>query len=352
MLCGAGDCDVVKKPFDEVIANFGGEAVNYQTGNFFYENHAYSDFRKNSAMTVKNVDLCVFVVIESVGEITWDTELVTVILEGKPFILLCENQVYQRYLILKSALNDFRDLNEQDAKLIHLIHELETIRNITAVPFEITYFKEELTRQLAIIFSVALQKLAKGNCSVRAIGKMIRKEAISEGERELLIDIAKDDFEDKQIRKSIIRYLFNDGVDADTLRSLMESTEQGVQRLVFQNIGLLYKDRPFPIDLLENAVSISNNTADVGIARRYIEAVFDIDVALGIKSLLKLEITEIGVKRRIAQCLVQNKDTILSDGVVPEAIELARKCSKKGADDGWLKDISEFIEEMENLGTV
>lgn len=348
MLCGAGDCSIVLQAFDEVVKNFGGIAINYQTGNIIYENNAASDFRDNSSMTVKNADLCVFVIIHDIGEITWSTELDTALSEGKPFLILCSSTFYQDYLSIKKHINQPDILKEQSLKIFNLMLDLEKRRNLTAVQFEITNFKEVLRQQLAIMFSIALRRLEINNREAGVISKLINRSFISNDEKKYLIDIAIDEFAEKQIRKRIIIYLCNEGVDIDTLRLFMESSEQGIQRLAFQMMGSLYKDRPFPVELIECAINICNDSLDTGLVRRCIESLFAIDVAMGIEALMNLNINEIGVKRRIAQCLIQNKERIINDSLNSKAVSLAKKCSKSGDVDGWLKKINDFINEFEN----
>ncbi|MFI5501554.1 hypothetical protein ACIA5E_21030 [Nocardia asteroides] len=75
MLCGASDTDDVRDQFAEVITGFGGEPLHFLSGSIQYLNSADASWSKNSEITIRAADLCVFVIVEDFGEITWGTEL-------------------------------------------------------------------------------------------------------------------------------------------------------------------------------------------------------------------------------------------------------------------------------------
>lgn len=84
MLCGASDMDKVERQFSEVAADFGAEAMCYLDGRVRYRNSATASWVENSRMSVSSADLCVFVILEKYGEITWTTELSEALALGVP----------------------------------------------------------------------------------------------------------------------------------------------------------------------------------------------------------------------------------------------------------------------------
>ncbi|MDR1131307.1 MAG: hypothetical protein LBL15_02690, partial [Oscillospiraceae bacterium] len=75
MLCGASDTKAILEDFLEVAEDLQMVAFNYLTGKLRSYNGSNSSWEDNSRLTVKNMDMCVFVLLEKVGHITWDYEL-------------------------------------------------------------------------------------------------------------------------------------------------------------------------------------------------------------------------------------------------------------------------------------
>jgi hypothetical protein len=75
MLYGAGDTSLISDDFKKLVTAMRGDPWHYQSGTISYLNHPRADFRRNSARTVAEADVLVFVILERFGEISWDTEL-------------------------------------------------------------------------------------------------------------------------------------------------------------------------------------------------------------------------------------------------------------------------------------
>jgi hypothetical protein len=94
MLCGASDTDRVRNEFVQVIEGFGASPLHYLSGDILHINSATATWDRNSTTTVRSADLCVFVIVERYGEITWTRELREALDIGKPFVVLCLADTY------------------------------------------------------------------------------------------------------------------------------------------------------------------------------------------------------------------------------------------------------------------
>lgn len=88
MLCGAYDVGNIEETFSEVVQGFGATPWWYSDGRILYRNSRHSRWEDNSKATVRNADICVFVILEEYGEITWTTELQEALNAGKQFAVL------------------------------------------------------------------------------------------------------------------------------------------------------------------------------------------------------------------------------------------------------------------------
>lgn len=106
MLCGESDTSLISQSFKDEILAFGGDPWHYQSGRIKYSNSAHSDWAINYQASVRSADLCVFVLIQNIGEITWTSELNESLVSGKPFLVFCLRETFNKYLLLNRSVND------------------------------------------------------------------------------------------------------------------------------------------------------------------------------------------------------------------------------------------------------
>lgn len=336
MLCGASDTADVRDQFAEVVSGFGGDPLHYLAGSIQYLNSADSSWSRNSQITIRAADLCVFVIIEKYGDITWSTELREARSEGKPFLVLCLDRTYTKYDVLRDSLTDGADLRaKDDRQLLETIREMEFGWQLTVTPFSYGTFVQILRRQLATLFHITLQAQQERNRRA-AIARLAAEGArLNVQEQAVAIKIATDELEEKNIRKRAVVALASSGVAPETALELLSSDEQGVQRLAAQHLADLYRDRPADPEFLAQCVQTANAAEDVGIGRRLIPMLLDLDLAGGIFALNLLSVTEAGTRRRIAENLERHEGAIIAEGIATEASALLARCLEDTSETGW-----------------
>ncbi|TCL56971.1 mutator protein MutT [Kineothrix alysoides] len=159
MLCGASDVSAIEIPFNDVVEGFAGEPMWYQSGTILYWNSTKSSWIKNSTDSVQHADICVFVIMEEIGRITWDDELEAALLSEKPFLLLCLSTTYQKYRTLRKYTNIEAINDSEMQQSVKLLSSLES-RQLTIISFDISCFHSVLKQQLAKIFIHCLKNLS------------------------------------------------------------------------------------------------------------------------------------------------------------------------------------------------
>ena len=114
--------------------------------------------------------------------------------------------------------------------LVLLLKDLEN-KNLTAVPFEMPYFRDELRRHMSDLFKRSLKFMELQNQRLSVLNRFKVGEIPTALEISVLKEIALDETEEKGIRKKSIRYLSLVGIDEESCLELLGSTEQGVQRI-------------------------------------------------------------------------------------------------------------------------
>ncbi|MBB5475555.1 hypothetical protein [Micromonospora parathelypteridis] len=347
MLCGAHDTDRIREDFVKVAAGFGAEVWHYLSGDILYINHGQASWDTNSRDTVRNAHLCVFVVLESYGSITWRTELREALSTGKPILVLCLDRTYQTYQALTRnvALSAVTDPGQQH--LIATLREVESERKLTVVSFSYGSFEETLRRHLSRLFELALRQVQVRNSRVALRQIFTDSAGLSAAQLVTTAEIATDEFEEKTLRKQAIHALAAHGAaDEDTIVTLLSSMEQGVQRLTVELLPRLYTTRTVDPEFFAHCIALANRSADVGVARRLIPALLDIDLAAAVRALETLELVESGARRRLAETLEAYEPQITDPELVDTVCGLLDRCLTSESEADWKARCRAFHERL------
>ncbi|MEU6564653.1 hypothetical protein, partial [Nocardia nova] len=154
-------------------------------------------------------------------------------------------------------------------------------------------------------------------------------------------------FEDKTWRKYAVEALAERGsADPDTVLALVNSREQGIQRLAVDRLADLHRQRPPDPGFLDDCVRVANTSDDAGLARRLIPALFDMDVPAAIRALSSLDLSEIGTRRRLSSLLVEHENTCRTAELRQISIELFSKCVLKSEESGWIRRATDCLERL------
>ena len=346
MLCGAADTAMFSTDFADEVRQFGGEPWFYQSGNITYRNAAHADWKLNSALSIQEADLCVFVLVRDYGRLTWDLELRAALDHGTPFLLLCLDKTHHRYLELTRLGVDRSALPASDLELLDLLHHLDATLNLTAVPFAAEYFRDILRAQLSNLFAHALRLMQQRNQRANVLHTLRPDQVPNEFEQRVLTEIAVDETEPSLVRKRAIRGLFPTGVNDADLRELIASSSQGVARLTIESLAELLRPDTDLDALLSFCVATVNDSDDVGLARRLVGQILDLDITEALAALDKLDLTEIGSRRRLAVALEAHEDLIRLAGAQVKAAGLLSRCLVKSTDEGWIARGKALLERL------
>lgn len=347
MLCGASDTKSIREAFENVVSGFGAQAMTFLTATHTYENSSYSSSSSNSRASVRDAQICVFVIKGSYGSYTWNDEFDEVLREGVPFIVMCDESKFNEYQVLCSKKLGFPD---EEKQLFELIDKLVNFYDLAICPFVETSFEKILRYQLGQLVEIAMKKYT--SLRQRESAKYLLKTGtkLSKKDIYLLKEIALDEYELKRIRKdAILRLSEYQSLDKDSVIDLIESPEQGVSRFTLDNIDKLMPSSEYSKGFLCECVQTVNSIDDTGARRRLIMHICDVDLEMGLYALDELLLNEVGSKRRLINELVSRKDEIISAGLQEQAMKLAAKCFDKKKDDGWKEEGEKFISEMKGM---
>lgn len=345
MLCGAHDTERYLEDFIHVATGFDAEVWHYLSGDILHVNHAEASWEANSRDTVRHAHVCVFVIVEAYGEITWRTELREALAIGKPILVFCLDRTYQVYKTLTREAAGVRDPDKQ--KLVDILREVESERRLTIIPFSYGGFKDRFKSQLSRLTELALRQMEERN--KRAAVARIFNEPTRLSRSELLVgaEIAVDEFENKIARKQAIRALAaHRAADEEIIIALMSSMEQGVQRLVIELLPQLYVPRPADPEFFAHCISVANRTADVGVARRLIPALVDIDLPAAVRAMATLELVESGARRRLAETLETYEQHMTDPEVIDGVCSLLARCLTSESELDWKTRCRAFYERL------
>ena len=344
MLCGASDTKDIEKMFEKTVRAFGAEPKSFLNASHYHEDSLTSTSEGNSIASVDDADICVFVVYKDYGSITWEVEFKHAIREGKPFIILCKAETRQKYYSYKED----GECPEKFREMYNTLSEIESIRQLNLVPFELDDFSVVLTSKLSAIMEAALGKYTEYQRRKNSEYLLHSGAKLTASDIKDLIEIATDEYESKKIRKDIIERLSGIRVvEQNTVLDLIGSPEQGVSRLALDKLDQLLSLSEYTQEFLDECVIKVSKTEDTGAERRLVQALLRIDVSKGLRAISdNLPIVEIGTKRRLAAELINHKEDISKLGIQKLAIDIGEQCSKTADNKGWRDDIKAFVNEM------
>lgn len=347
MLCGASDTEDVVDAFIRVTASLGGEPWHYQSGRVLYLNNASASWDKNSRRTVGQADLCVFVILRRYGEITWNTELREALDSGKPFLILCLDSTKIEYFALKTNVTASAIHDPSKRLLVEVMTELLYERQLTMETFTPDTFAETYRQAAASLFGQALDALQTRSAR-EALSRLLGDPSrLSNHDLAAAEELATDEFEDKNRRKLAISALLSrSAASSDTVLALLSSREQGVQRFAVANLDRLYAERPADQAFLEDCVVLANESDDTGVVRRLIPALFEIDLAAGVRVADRLDLSEIGTRRRLAAALEEHELAIRDLGLVQQTVSLLEKCLIRTEESGWIARCRSYTDRL------
>lgn len=271
MLCGAHDASDISDAFSEVTRDFGGEPWHYADGTIRHINSVTSSWVHNSRATVRDADLCVFVIVEQWGDITWNHELDEALAGGKPFVVMALEKTWTRVMNLRHGVSDLTAVkSEGDRQLLELFRKISSDYQLTVVSFTYMTFKERLRGLLSALMLEGLHLTEARNRREAFIALLHSDTGLRPHQVAEAVELACDEYElNKLARKTALRRLADGGYrDGELVLSVCRSMEQGVQRLGFELLPQLLPEGDS--DLLDELAGAADRSDDLGVRRRFI----------------------------------------------------------------------------------
>ena len=184
------------------MQDFGAEPYLYQQGKIHHVNSRTSRFTENSRATVNKVDICVFVMVDGYGDITWNHELNEALQLGKPFVLLALESAWMRYNNLHHSLMDPGVLrSEDDRQMVDLLRMISSDYQITVTPFTYLRFQGKAPRRAARR-SIPGRSQARSDAQSAddpARGTRQRRATPTRSQVDQLIALAADEYEENKL---------------------------------------------------------------------------------------------------------------------------------------------------------
>ncbi len=354
MMCGSKDVESFLEPFQEQVYLIESQPISYLDGNLAYSN--FQNWKENSIDTLKASDVAVFVVNQQYGKITWEEEFKVANQEGTNYIILCQQDTYNNYLNFNWAAEAIQNSTENTLNVYKALLEVDRLQK-TIIPFTVNTFAPTLRKQLNILLTKAAKALKSENRKsiilqiVRSRDQHSVRELAKKENNVFLKELLRDIFQAKEVRKRILEcftlieelYL----VDAEII-DLLNDSEQGVRRKTIQLLPQLIRKGISNLDFLfENIMKLSDDADDVGIDRRAIVSMLEIDMILATRHLLSLKMDDIGTPRRIVQWFEAHEDAIKAakgnDAFVANYKTLLELCDNPKKAPAKVKDIVEKI---------
>lgn len=160
MLCGAADTRDLLEEFSEVVREFGAIPRNYLDGSSSSLNIRGASYMRNSTDSIDSTDLCVFVIYRDYGEITWHTEIPHILNQGRPFLMLAHQDIFDAYHGAKQILSDLNRVEDIHKRKLFLAMRDAELHHLTLLPFRAPKFAATLRSGLSTIFSRGLDAIA------------------------------------------------------------------------------------------------------------------------------------------------------------------------------------------------
>lgn len=349
MLCGAHDASTITDSFTKVINNFGGDPWFYQSGKIHHINSKTSRWSQNSRVSVQKADICVFVILEKYGHITWNDELNEALNLGKPFAVFALEEAWRRYDVLLHEISDPDSIkSEDDRKMVNLIRMISSDYELTVNPFTYSTFESVLRRELSRLAEEGLHLLEKHTRRSMLMEALAGEAPLNTGEIDQLRDLAKDEYEtDKLKRKTALRRLAQEEVrNEELVLEVCSSSEQGVQRLAFDLLGSLI---PLPLneDTLQELALIANKTDDIGVARRLVASIAKIDPTMIDVVLEAVRNQEEGVRRVAFENIDEKYQDVLNQWGSDRMQKFLQSCeATKPGKSQWTERLKKRREEL------
>ena len=342
MMCGTSKAADNYDKFKKTVAGFGATPHFFTMGNIRHAPRLNSDAGKVSEFAVAHSDICVFIISEGAGKITWDIELPKADIEGIPIIIMASKEVMAIY-----TKNDGKSVSDiTDPAHQHIVENTRKVVDtygFSPTVYTQRNFTKVLREQLSEALLFAVEEYRKRNLRMNALLKS--KDSIRKNPH-LILKIAKDEMEDKKYRKLAIARLCEIGIAEDDFFALLQSDEQGVGRITAERAKELVRDKK-PIDFYEKCFTIACDTDDSGLIRRLLKSLFGLDPVLALKASSVVDCNEIGTKRRVSDQLLKYAEYYIEHGLQDVLLERCRICSMKGHEQGWLKDIRDLRDRLE-----
>ncbi len=340
MLCGAGDVKELHPMFVETAKEMGFTPLNFTDGSIFYHNYGVNQWERNSKLTVRSSDILVFVINEKYGEITWNTELDEAIGNGKNFIVLCRDETYAKYRYHKDERLEYpTDPNKRN--LFVLLDKIETVNQLSVIPFNIFDFKAKVKEHMIKLFRFALTLTEKENQKNSFLPVLMSSKynnllpnQINELNEKICRGIVFDFFENKETRKRALEYFkYSKSLSDDEISELCADMEQGLKRKTISILTDLLGSKNNLDELFENIITnMANDDDDVGVIRRAIKSLTTISLERTIKHFhLFFPASDVGTPKRIISNLKEKEnelDKLLSEQpeLIPKFVQLVDNC--------------------------
>lgn len=348
MLCGAHDANEISSVFSEVVRDFGAVPWWYLNGKIWHLNSASSSWSENSRATVRKVDVCVFVILNSYGEITWSEELKEALNLGKPFVVLALESAWNRYNTIRYSVDNAESLLSEDDKQMLTVLQLIADHEFTVIPFSYGTFKNLLREALSDLMSSGLELLSARIRRRNLIDTLATNGSITQTNIKELVALATDDYHDsKSERKSALKKIAASEYRSNELTlDACKSFEQGIQRLAFHLIPFLAQ-LPLEVHLLRELSQISLKSDDIGLARRLANSIGDVDPYKLDILIEEMPEPEEGVRRRAYEAAEAHMEELLASWGIDRMKWFLNACeAKTTSKPSWLVRLRETRDKL------
>lgn len=343
MLCGAQDTELVREEFAEECRRFQFAPWTFLDGSILHSNGLKGSWEENSIQSITAADIAIFVIIQKLGQIAWETEFRAALETGTPTELFCLQKTYDSYLRKRNEEQPFSKVEER-------LHTMVEEHKTTVITFtDPGDFRRKLQEVLSRFVKDGMAALAEVNRR-RFQRMLVHEDPIPDEHLAHIRAIAIDEFEAKNLRKRAIdRLVERQYLDESTALELMESVEQGVARKVMAMTSHIagYASPEFLIE----AATIANESDDVGMERRLIQSLGELPWRTSAPALAALRVEEVGAARRMLKLLgmtVRDPDEALSVSDLEQIEVLVDRCESYQASRGGINEMAKEVREAVN----